>query len=92
MPLEFEWDEAKDERNFKKHGVRFEEATTVFLDPNAITLADTAHSISEDRYIDIGFSSRGRLLLVIYTERNSRIRIISCRLCTASEAKIYESE
>lgn len=88
--MQFEWDEDKDNRNFKKHGVRFEEATTVFLDPNALTLFDTTHSIDENRYIEIGFSASGRLLLVIYTERNSCIRLISARLCTASEAKRYD--
>jgi len=90
MQLEFEWDENKDDRNFKQHGVRFEEAATVFLDPNAVTLSDTTHSLNEERYIDIGFSSAGRLLLVVYTERGSRIRLISSRLCTPREARLYD--
>ncbi|HEY9640559.1 MAG TPA: BrnT family toxin [Coleofasciculaceae cyanobacterium] len=90
MQLEFEWDDNKSDRNFKKHGVRFEEATTVFLDPNAVTLSDTLHSTEEDRYIEIGLSSRGRLLLVVYAERGSRIRIISSRLCTPREARFYD--
>ncbi len=88
--MQFEWDENKDDLNFKKHGVRFEEAIAVFRDPNAVTFSDTAHSRSENRYIDIGFSSRGRLLLVVYTERNSRIRIISSRLCSPNEARLYD--
>jgi uncharacterized protein len=92
MPLEFEWDEAKDDSNFRKHGVRLEEALTVFLDPNSVTVTDTAHSVDEDRYIDIGLSSRGRLLLVVYTERSSRLQIISSRLCTAREAKLYDPD
>ncbi|NJL39963.1 MAG: BrnT family toxin [Leptolyngbyaceae cyanobacterium RM2_2_4] len=86
----FEWDEQKSDRNFSKHGIRFEEAETVFLDPNSITLFDITHSIEENRYIDIGFSFEGRLLLVVYTERNSRIRIISARLCTDKEARLYD--
>jgi uncharacterized protein len=90
MQLEFEWDDNKDDRNFKKHGVRFEEATTVFRDPNAVTLSDTLHSTEEDRYIDIGLSSKGRLLLVVYAERGSQIRIISSRLCTPREARFYD--
>ena len=65
--MQFEWDEDKGDRNFKKHGIRFEEATTVFLDANAVTLADVIHSEIEERYIEIGFFSNGRLLLVIYT-------------------------
>jgi len=80
--MQFEWDEEKGDRNFKKHGVRFEEATTGFLDVNAVTLADITHSEKEERYIEIGSSSNGRLLLVVYTERSSRIRIISCHPCT----------
>jgi hypothetical protein len=90
MQLEFEWDENKGDRNFQKHGVRFEEAETIFSDPNALTLSDTAHSLNEERYIEIGISSRGRLLLVVYTERNSRIRIISSRLCTVKEVRLYD--
>lgn len=90
MQLEFEWDSDKDKLNFKKHGVRFEEAQTVFLDPNSLTLTDPTHSLEEERYIDIGFSLGGRLLLVVYTERDSRIRIISSRVCTAREARLYD--
>ena len=88
--MQFEWDAIKADRNFQKHSVQFEEAATVFQDPNAVTFSDTAHSQSEDRYIEIGFSSRGRLLLVVYTERNSRIRIISSRPCSPSEANLYD--
>ena len=90
MQLEFEWDERKDDRNFKQHGVHFEEAATAFLDPFSVTLSDTTHSLNEERYIDIGLSSTGRLLLVVYTERGSRIRLISSRLCTPREARLYD--
>ncbi len=90
MQIEFEWDENKNDRNARKHGVQFEEAATVFLDPNSVTIFDNTHSIEENRYIDLGLSSEGRLLLVVYTERGSRIRIISARLCTAKEARLYD--
>jgi uncharacterized DUF497 family protein len=90
MALTFEWDEAKDLSNQKKHGVGFEEAKTVFNDPRSITIADEQHSDNEDRFIDIGVSSRGRLIVVSYTERGSNIRIISCRKATKTERKEYE--
>ena len=91
MNLQFEWDQNKSDRNLQKHGVSFEEAQTVFLDLNSQTYSDSIHSLEEPRYIDIGRSSRGRLLLVVYTERNTKIRIISSRLCTNKEAKRYET-
>lgn len=91
MNLQFEWDQNKSDRNLQKHGVSFEEAQTVFLDLNSQTYSDSIHSLEEPRYIDIGRSSRGRLLLVVYTERNTKIRIISSRLCTNQEAKCYET-
>jgi uncharacterized DUF497 family protein len=90
MQLEFEWDAEKNDRNFKKHGVRFEEATSVFSDPALVTLFDTEHANEEERYINIGFSNRGRLLIVINTMRGSRIRLISSRLCTSREARFYD--
>jgi uncharacterized DUF497 family protein len=92
MALTFEWDEAKDLSNQRKHGVSFEEAKSVFNDPRSITIADEQHSDEEDRYIDIGISSRGRLIVVSYTERGQNIRIISCRKATKSEQKTYEQE
>jgi uncharacterized DUF497 family protein len=90
MKLGFEWDEAKDEANLKKHGVGFDEATTVFTDPLSITIHDPEHSKDELRYIDIGLSGKGRVLVVSYTERGSNIRIISCRRATSSEREAYE--
>ena len=90
MELSFEWDEEKDLSNRRKHGVNFDEAKTVFNDPRSITIADERHSDNEDRYIDIGISSRGRLIVVSYTDRGSNIRIISCRKATKSERKTYE--
>jgi uncharacterized protein len=90
MALTFEWDEAKDQANQKKHGIGFDEAKTVFNDPRSLTVADEAHSDDEDRYIDIGTSARGRLVVVCYTDRPPNIRIISCRKATKPERKAYE--
>ncbi|MCT7981501.1 BrnT family toxin [Laspinema olomoucense] len=90
MQLRFEWHEEKAQNNLKKHGISFEEAKTVFNDPLSITIADTQHSDNEERYIDIGRSSQGQLLVVVYTERQANIRIISCRQATKTERKIYE--
>ncbi|HQU32580.1 MAG: BrnT family toxin [Planctomycetia bacterium] len=90
MELNFEWDEEKAKVNFKKHRVSFGEATTVFMDPLSITICDPDHSVDEQRYIDIGSSEKGRVLVVVYTERGSNIRIISCRKATPSEWKFYE--
>lgn len=90
MGQTFEWDEEKDLLNQRKHGVSFEEAKTVFNDPRSLTIADDQHSDEEDRYLDLGISSRGRLIVVSYTEREPNIRIISCRKATKSERKTYE--
>lgn len=90
MALTFEWDEAKDLANQKKHGISFDEAKTVFGDPRSITIVDEAHSDEEDRYLDLGLSSSGRLIVVSYTERPPNVRIISCRKATKAEQKTYE--
>ena len=90
MALEFEWDSRKAALNLKVHGVSFDEATTVFRDTLSITIADPDHSESEDRFVDIGMSHRGQLLVVSYTERKDRIRIISARPPTRAERKSYE--
>jgi uncharacterized DUF497 family protein len=87
--MEFEWDASKAAANVRKHGVSFREAESVFGDRNAIVLYDDNHSITEDRYISIGFSDRGRLLTVVYTERDGKTRIISARTATKSEAEAY---
>ncbi len=92
MALTFEWDENKSKRNLKNHGVDFDEAKTIFNDPFAITIDDTDHSVAEERYLDIGISSTGRMLVVWYTERNENIRIIGCRRATRYERKIYEKK
>ena len=90
MTLIFEWDEAKSKRNFIKHGVSFEEAKTVFNDPFAMTIDDPDHSNDEVRFLDIGLSYNGKVLVVWYTERNENIRIIGCRKATKTERVIYE--
>ena len=90
MSLTFEWDEDKARANQRKHRVSFEEAKTVFNDPLSLTIVDEAHSSEEQRYIDIGRSSSGRVLLVAYTERGTNIRLISSRKATASERRQYE--
>lgn len=87
MSLEFEWDEEKARLNFEKHGVPFETAARVFLDVNRIEIYDEAHSIEEDRYITIGLAHQ--VLFVVYTERTPKIRLISARLATARERKVY---
>ncbi len=90
MKLHFEWDEEKAKTNFKKHRVSFDEAVTVFADPFSITIADHDHSMDEQRYIDIGISDKETILVVVYTECEKNIRIISCRKSTPSERKLYE--
>jgi hypothetical protein len=95
MLLIFEWDALKASTNLRKHRVSFEEAKTLFNDPLMITFSDEYHSEKEVRYISIGVSSRGRILLVIHSERRDSegalvIRIISCRKATPSERRFYE--
>jgi uncharacterized DUF497 family protein len=88
--MEFDWDEEKAEANLAKHGVSFEEARTVFDDPLYVDFYDPDHSSEEHRYIIIGESRDGRLLLVSYTERGSVTRLISAREVTRSEREAYE--
>ena len=92
MALTFEWDENKAEENAEKHGVGFEEAKTVFNDPSSSTIYDPDHSENEDRYIDVGLSSKGRTLVVFYTERGENIRLISSRKATEREQRDYETK
>ena len=91
MELTFEWDEDKARENLKKHKVSFDEAQTVLMDPWSITIPDPDHSMDEERFIDVGTSARGRLLVVVYTERGANIRLISCRKATPSERRKYET-
>ena len=90
MSLAFEWDEKKSTQNLKKHGVSFEEASTVFGDPLSQTIHDPLHSEEEDRFVTLGESQRRRLLVVVFTDRDDRIRIISARAASRAERKDYE--
>jgi len=90
MGLAFEWDGAKAKQNVRKHGVSFEEASTVFADPFALTIDDPQHSDEEDRFITLGESQRRRFVVVVFTDRGERIRIISARVATRRERKDYE--
>lgn len=88
--MKFEWDENKAAANLSKHGVSFEEAKTVFDDPLYIDFYDPDHSHEEARYILVGESQQGRLLIVSYTERGEAIRLFSARKVTRAEREVYE--
>ena len=88
--MEIEWDIQKAEANFRKHKVSFEEAESVFDDPLALTVSDEIHSFDENRFITIGESKVGRLLLVSHTIGAENVRIISARKPTSGERKHYE--
>ncbi len=91
MPLRFEWDEDKAASNVAKHGVTFDEASTVFGDPLAVIFDDEEHSVDEIREIIIGHSVLERLLLISFTERGREtVRIISARKSTKRERKDHE--
>ena len=92
MGLIFEWDERKARQNSSKHGVSFEEATTVFEDPLSLTIEDPVHSDYEGRFVTIGQSVQGRMLVIVYTDRIDKIRIISSRAATPHERKSYEEK
>lgn len=86
----FEWDDQKAASNLRKHDVSFDEAVGVFGDALALTFADTDHFEAEDRSRTYGISAKGRLLVVVHTERQNNIRIISARKATRNEKNIYE--
>ena len=90
MALLFEWDPRKARANVTKHSVTFDEASTVFEDTLSVTIGDPLHSEDEDRFVLVGHSHRRRLLVVIHTDRDDRIRIISARLATPTERRTYE--
>jgi uncharacterized protein len=90
--MKFEWNPDKAESNYKKHGVSFEEAATVFSDSLSVTFPDPDHSIGESRYVIIGVSRFGKLLMVAHTDRGDTIRIISARKATRPEWRFYEQE
>ena len=88
--MEFEWDRGKAERNLRKHGVSFAEAVTVFADAFELMIDDPDHSFDEERFVSVGVSALGRLLVVGYTERRSTIRLIFARRATIPERMDYE--
>lgn len=88
--LTFEWDANKAESNLTKHQVSFESATTVFGDPDSVTIPDPEHSQIEKRFITLGRSNDEQLLVVIHTDRGDNIRIISARAASRRERKYYE--
>jgi hypothetical protein len=90
--VEFEWDVRKAAVNLRKHGVSFEEAATVFGDFLSTTASDPDHSGGEERYVTVGLSNLGRLLMVAHAEHGDRIRIISARTLTRREKRAYENE
>jgi uncharacterized protein len=90
IQMQFEWNQDKAELNLKKHGVSFNEATTVFNDPLSVNFPDPNHSIGEERYVIIGLSSADRLLIIAHTDRTNRVRLISAREATRNERRFYE--
>jgi uncharacterized protein len=90
MPLSFEWDPHKARTNLAKHGISFEEAATLFSDPQALTIADPQHSASESRFITMGVSHRGQILVAVHTDRSHNIRIMSARRAGRKERLQYE--
>jgi uncharacterized DUF497 family protein len=92
MDTTFEWDVQKARGNLAKHGVGFDEAQTVFGDPLVITVPDDDHSHAEDRWIDLGYSASGRLLVTWYAQRGDRIRLIGCLPATSTERRWYHDE
>lgn len=90
MPLEFSWDRRKATANIEKHDVSFEEASTAFGDPLSMTVHDPDHSDGEARFVLIGQSFRGQLLVVVHSEEERGIRIISARQANRRERRDYE--
>ena len=90
--MHFEWDSAKAGKNLKKHGIAFAEAATVLGDPLSETFPDPDHSLGEVRYVTVGWSAVGRLLVIGHTDRGDSIRIITARQATPHERKYYETK
>jgi uncharacterized DUF497 family protein len=90
MGLKFEWDRRKAAANRRKHGVSFEEAATAFGDPLSLTILDPDHSVDEDRYLLLGETANGKLVVVAHTDRNDTIRIINARPADRGERENYE--
>jgi uncharacterized DUF497 family protein len=90
MGLTFEWDAKKARLNLAKHGVSFEEAATAFGDDRSVTIPDPLHSLTEERFVTIGASDKGKILVVVATERGDILRLISARPAGRRERKQYE--
>ena len=90
MPFAIDFDPEKAESNRRKHGVGFEEAATAFADPLSLSIPDPEHSDEENRWILLGLSRRGRLIVVVHTDHGDRIRVISARPATRAERRRYE--
>ena len=89
--MEFEWAPEKAAENLKRHGVDFVEASTIFGDPLEVTIPDPDHSDGEARFLSLGLSVDARVLVVAYTEREGKIRIIHARVAAPKERRTYES-
>jgi len=93
MSVHFEWDRDKARANLSKHGLSFEEASTVFADPLSMTIIDPVHSSGkEERFVTIGTSYQGAFIVVVHCDRGESIRIISARRATKRERRTYETE
>jgi hypothetical protein len=92
LSLRFEWDSQKARQNTRLHGIGFDEAATVFGDPLSLTIPDPDHSDLEERFVILGHSYRGRLLVVVHSERGDTVRIISARPANAHEREAYEED
>jgi uncharacterized protein len=90
--LTFSWDERKASANLRRHGIRFEEAATVFIDPVGRAYDDPDHSAYEARFLLVGHSLAGRILLVVHAEKDDTIRIISARRATPREREDFEAD
>ncbi len=90
MDLSFTWHAEKARANLRKHAIGFAEAATVLGDPLSLTVPDPIHSVGEERWIDVGMSSTGRLMVGVYVEHGSQIGIISARLADRDERNNYE--
>jgi uncharacterized DUF497 family protein len=90
--IDFEWDKHKETANLRKHGIPFDEASSVFSDPFELTISDPDHSEGEYRFLSIGKTTQDRIVVVVFTERLPNIiRIISARIASKKERQLYES-
>lgn len=88
--MRFEWDSDKAAANLEKHGLSFEEASTAFGDPLSRTVRDPLHSDEEDRFVIVGMTSTGRLVVVVHTDRGESVRLITARIATSAERRRHE--